>query len=144
MVVIAVAFTLWQRRSSLPGLAPASEKWDEATQQDFGAKVLQASVPVLVYFDAAEDCRGADGVIFILKAKYKGKLDIVHVAMSTEPGLANSYGVRDDVIFALFKGGREVKRIDAPTLIGSVVAKNGGSFSDEVYQRELEDFIAPL
>lgn len=148
LVLAVVGASLWHWRSKLPipGISAsfASQEWQEVSSRDFESKVLKASVPVLVYFDAAEDCRGADNVIFKLQGKRKGKLIIAHVAMATSPELAGAHGIGDDVIFALFKGGQELRRIDAPTLIGQTTARKDGVFTDENFLLELENFIGPL
>lgn len=48
------------------------------------------------------------------------------------------------MILALFKGGHEVRRVDAPTILSKVTEKNGGSYTDAAFERELESFIGPI
>lgn len=148
LILIIVGGSIWHWRSKLPipGIAVnnAAQGWQEVSDADFEARVLKAAVPVLVYFDAADDCRGGDGVLFKLQGKYKGKLQIAHVIMASAPELARTHNIGEDVIFALFRDGREVGRIDAPTLIGQTTARKDGVFTDENYQLELENFIGPI
>jgi hypothetical protein len=114
--------------------------WVEVDERNFPHRVLQASVPALVYFDTAIGCRGGDGVFRTLSRQRRGVLDVFYVNSIAHPELARAYGVQHDVVFVLFERGRVVKRATAPELQASAMTKNNGLYSDETFLAEMEIF----
>jgi hypothetical protein len=115
--------------------------WVEVDERDFERRVLQASVPVLVYFDTAIGCRGSDSVFSTLRKQHRGTLEVFYVNSIRHPALARTYGVGEDVVFVLFENGRVTRRATAPTVLASVTAKNNGFYSDEGFLAEMEIFV---
>lgn len=114
--------------------------WVEVTERDFDRRVLQARVPAVVYFDTAIGCRGGDWVFRTLSRRWRGALDVFYVNSIDNRQLARRYGVNQDVVFVLFERGRVVKRATAPDMLAAVAAKNNGSYSDDIFLKEMEAF----
>jgi hypothetical protein len=130
VVIVAGAFAYLFLRSG----------WVEVDERDFDRRVLQAHRPALVYFDTAIGCRDGDSTFRTLSRRWRGALEIFYVNSIEQRRLAERYGVGRDVVFVLFERGREIKRATAPQLIAVVVAKNNGSYSEEIFLREMEIF----
>ena len=48
------------------------------------------------------------------------------------------------MIFSLFRLGREVKRSNSAGVLEKVAARNNGEYSEELFLKELENFIGPV
>ena len=131
VLIGAAAFAYFQLRSP----------WVEVGERDFERRVLQAPRPALVYFDTAIGCRGGDSVFQTLSQQRKGALDVFYVSSIDHPKLAGTYGVKDDVVFVLFEGGRVVKQAAAPVVLAAAMARNNGIYSDETFLAEMDAFL---
>lgn len=96
---------------------PPSNAWEMVNDHTFGYKVLKSKLPALVYFDAANGCRGGDVVWERIRRQHKGQIDLFYVDAAMNPQLSRTYDVRKEVVFALFEQGRLVKRTEAKDII---------------------------
>ena len=82
------------------------------TSQEFDAKVLQASGPVLVDFFATwcGPCRMVSPIIGELASEYEGRIKVGKVNVDEAPELAMKYGVSSIPTLILFRDGREAGR----------------------------------
>ena len=141
VVLMAVAAGFWYYKSGrpLPGASPAP--WEEVSVADFDSQVLQSPLPVLVYFDAVEGCDGADVVFARLRKQWGKQLRVMHFKAESNPDFAKRYGVEESVVFALFRDGRMVKRIDAPTLLKPLLGPDNTVASFDAF---LDDFLTAI
>ena len=149
IIVIIVVAGLWyyNHRNTPPGesrtpaLSAAGAPWEQVGVSDFDTRVLGSSLPALVYFDAVEGCDGADVVFSRLRQKWGKQLNVFYIKAESNPEFARTYGVNEDVVFALFKDGRMAKRIDAPTFLRPLLGPNNEVASMEAFYG---DFLAAL
>ena len=85
----------------------------DITDQDFEAKVLQSTTPVLVDFWApwCGPCKMAGPVLEELSEAYKDKVMIVKLNIDENQVNAQKLGVMSIPTTVLFKGGQEVGRV---------------------------------
>jgi thioredoxin 1 len=83
------------------------------TDKNFEQQVLQSEVPVVVDFWApwCGPCRAVAPILEELAGEYEGKLTIAKVNTDEEQRTAGSLGIMAIPTMIVFKGGREVKRI---------------------------------
>jgi len=83
------------------------------TEQNFGAEVLNADLPVLADFWAAwcGPCRMIAPIVEDLAQEYAGKLKVAKVDVDENPDLAARYDVMSIPTLGIFKGGQLVSRI---------------------------------
>lgn len=139
LITLAAGFWYYKSGRPLPGTSPAP--WEEVSVADFDAQVLQSPLPVLVYFDAVEGCDGADVVFVRLRKQWGKQLRVFHFKAESNPDFARRYGVEENVVFALFRDGRMVKRIDAPTLLKPLMGPDNTVASFDAF---LDDFLAAI
>jgi len=84
---------------------------------EFDAKVLQSSVPVLVDFWAewCGPCRQISPVLEEIAKEKEGKIIVAKVNIDKNPGTPQKFGVRGIPTLILFKGGQAVS-----TKVGSL------------------------
>jgi thioredoxin 1 len=80
---------------------------------NFGEKVLESEVPVLVDFWApwCGPCRAIAPAIDELAGEYAGKAGVFKLDIDANPEVANEYGVMSIPAFIVFKGGQEFDRV---------------------------------
>jgi thioredoxin 1 len=85
----------------------------ETTEQDFGAQVLQSTLPVLVEFTAdwCPPCKMLAPIINELANKYEGKLRVGVLDSDINPEVVQQYGVMGLPTMILFVDGKPVERI---------------------------------
>lgn len=144
VVALLVVAGLWYQHSKDPSTRVAGgpgAPWEEVSIADFDAKVLQSPLPALVYFDAVEGCDGADVVFSRLRRKWGKQLSVFYFRAESNPQFARTYGVEEQVVFALFRDGRMVKRTDAPSFLKPLLGPNNEVSSFEAFY---DDFLAAL
>ena len=134
-----VGFWYYKHGPSVPGgkVAP----WEEVGTANFEAVVLNSQLPALVYFDAAEGCDGADVVFARVRKQWGKQLNIYYFKAESNPSFARKYGVDEHVVFALFRDGRMVKRVEAPVFLKPLLGPDNTVASFEAF---LDDFQAAL
>ena len=140
LLAVALAAGVWYLKSDRSG-AGSGTPWEEVGVAEFDAKVLKSPLPALVYFDAVEGCDGADVVFARLRKRWGKQLAVFHFRAESNPDFARQYGVENDVVFALFRDGRMMKRVDAPTFLKPLLGPNNTVVSFEAF---LDDFLAAL
>jgi thioredoxin 1 len=98
----------------------------EIGEAEFGAKVLEASTPVLVMFNPTAFYGCADDELRQLRGEWRGRISVVTMNSSASPALAAEYGVEKDPILLLFERGRLVKAANAREMEDRVKARRGG------------------
>jgi hypothetical protein len=141
IIVLIIAAGVWYYNSKNPSLSTAGAPWEEVSVGDFDSRVLKSPLPALVYFDAAEGCDGADVVFARLRQRWGNQLGVFHFKAESNPQFARTYGVDEHVVFALFRDGRMVKRIEAPTFLKPLLGPNNEVSSLEAFY---DDFLAAL
>ncbi|MGW2824237.1 thioredoxin family protein [Streptomyces sp. NPDC001443] len=83
----------------------------EVTDEDFGAQVLGADLPVLVEFTAdwCPPCRQMAPVLRALAAEEGERLRVVQLNVDRNPETTNHYKVLSMPTFMVFRGGEPVK-----------------------------------
>jgi thioredoxin 1 len=84
----------------------------DVSDNDFTAKVLQSSNPVLVDFWApwCGPCKMAAPVLEELSKEYEGKITVMKVNVDDNQQTAQQFGVMSIPTTILFKNGKEVDR----------------------------------
>ncbi|WUT33026.1 thioredoxin domain-containing protein [Streptomyces sp. NBC_00691] len=85
----------------------------EVTDEDFGAKVLAAELPVLVKFTAewCGPCRQLTPVLAAMAAEEAERLRIVEIDVDRNPETTVRYGVLATPTLMVFRAGEPVKSI---------------------------------
>ena len=80
---------------------------------DFGEKVLESDVPVLVDFWAewCMPCKMIAPIVEELSKEYDGQMDFAKLDVDSNPDTALTYGVRSIPTLLVFKGGQPVDQI---------------------------------
>lgn len=83
------------------------------TDKNFDAEVLKSALPVLVDFAAVwcGPCKSLKPVLEQLAKDWDGKMKFTAVDIDEAPGTAATYGIMAVPTMIVFKGGREVGRI---------------------------------
>ena len=83
------------------------------TDSDFGEKVLNSDVPVLVDFWAewCMPCKIIAPIVEELSQEYDGKINFAKVDVDSNPSTAMTYGVRSIPTLLIFKAGQPVEQI---------------------------------
>jgi thioredoxin 1 len=83
----------------------------EVTDQDFGAEVIGADLPVLVEFTAdwCPPCRQMGPVLSALAFEEGERLKVVQLDVDTNPQTTLRYGVLAMPTFMVFRGGEPVR-----------------------------------
>ena len=86
---------------------------ERITAADFGEKVLNADIPVLVdfYSDSCVPCKMLSPVLSQLESELDGKLRIYKVNVGYEQELVERYEVQASPTLIFFTGGQEASRI---------------------------------
>jgi thioredoxin 1 len=100
--------------------------------QDFEAKVLKSSAPVIVDFWAAwcGPCRNIAPVFERLSSEYNGKLQFAKMDIDENPAAPTQFGVQAIPTLLIFKDGKPIGRLVGPqpsrlkTEIDRVLAEN--------------------
>jgi len=82
-------------------------------EADFGAKVEQAQLPVLVDFSAewCPPCKMLAPVVERLSLEYADKLDVVGVDIDQDPQLSTRFNISGVPTMIFFRDGKEVKKL---------------------------------
>lgn len=85
----------------------------EVKGDDFEARVLGSSVPVIVQFtnDGCGLCKIMAPAIADVAAEYEGEVEVVSVDTEHSPELAETYYIQSVPILLLFKGGELRERL---------------------------------
>jgi thioredoxin 1 len=85
----------------------------EATEQDFGAQVLESALPVLIEFTAdwCPPCKVLAPIVNEIARAYEGKLRVGLLDSDSNPSIIQQYGVMGLPTLILFVGGLPVERI---------------------------------
>ena len=83
------------------------------TDADFGEKVLESDLPVLVDFWAewCAPCKMIAPIVEELSEEYDGKLGFAKVDVDSNPTTAITYGVRSIPTLLIFKEGKPIGQI---------------------------------
>lgn len=141
VIALIVAGGFWYHNSKTPSLSTTGTPWEEVSVADFDSRVLKSALPALVYFDAVEGCDGANVVFVRLRQRWGKQLSVFHFKAESNPQFAHTFGVDEQVVFALFQDGRMVKRVDAPTFLRPLLGPNNEVSSFEAFD---DDFLAAL
>jgi len=87
--------------------------FEEVKETDFGKRVIEADVPVVVDFWApwCAPCRMMTPVLESLAAKMNGRIRVVKLNTDENFSLAREYGIMAIPTMILFKNGREADRL---------------------------------
>lgn len=98
---------------------------DRITAADFGEKVLDADIPVLVdfYSDTCVPCRMLSPVLSQLESELEGRLLIYKVNVGYEQELVEKYDVQASPTLIFFKGGEEVSRLRGAAKKPDIIAE---------------------
>lgn len=111
----------------------------EIGSQAFEGKVLQASTPVLVMFNALPDCHCAEEELLALRDRWQGKVAVYSLNASDCPELGRRFGIEQEPIVMLFQDGRLLKKENAVAMEERATAP-GGEYSSAAMIAELEAF----
>lgn len=80
---------------------------------DFGAEVLESTLPVLVDFSATwcGPCRAMEPLVKRLAGEFEGKLRVYKVDVSDAPSVAAQYMIHSVPTFLFFSGGAVVQQL---------------------------------
>lgn len=97
------------------------------TDDDFADKVLKSEMPVLLDFWAewCGPCKMIAPVLEVLADEYDGKLQICKLDISDNPGVPQTYGIRNIPTLMIFKNGEAVA-----TKVGAVSKSQLAAFID--------------
>ncbi len=97
----------------------------ETTEQDFGAQVLESSLPVLIEFTAdwCPPCKMLAPIIHALADKYAGKLRVGLLDSDANPQIIHQYDVMGLPTLILFVDGEPAERIIGYTSREKIEAK---------------------
>ncbi len=121
MVLLGAGFGLWlaatgcSRRSSAPA-ETAHFGTKIATGQEFAAQVVEPGRPALVdfYADWCGPCRRLAPVLAELEGEYAGRVTFFRVNTDEAPGLADRHAIRAIPTLLLYRGGRQLGRLQPP------------------------------
>jgi thioredoxin len=112
--------------------AAVSSKPLAVTEQNFGAEVLEAGLPVLVDLWApwCGPCRSIAPILDDLAAKYAGRVKVVKINVDDEPGLAEAFRVQSIPMLAVLKG---------DTVVDAQVGFGGRAAVEQLFERAIQD-----
>src|SRR5258707_4245541 len=85
----------------------------EATDQNFGAQVLESALPVLIEFTAdwCPPCKMLAPIVHEIAGKYEGKLRVGLLDSDANPEIIQQYSVMGLPTLILFVGGSPLARM---------------------------------
>ena len=85
----------------------------KVSEASFQAEVLEALLPVLVYYSApwCSPCKMLEPIVNQLAEEWKGKVRVVKVELDDNPNLVIQYQVMGAPTLLLFDQGRPVERV---------------------------------
>jgi thioredoxin len=97
----------------------------EATDEDFGAQVLESALPVLIEFTAdwCPPCKMLAPIVHDIARKYEGKLRVGLLDSDANPEVIQQYGIMGLPTLILFVDGSPVERIVGYTSRERIEAK---------------------
>lgn len=86
---------------------------EQINENNFAAKVEQASKPVLVDFSATwcPPCKMLEPIVQRISLEYHDKLDVFKVDIDENPGLSTRFSISGVPTMMVFRNGKEVKKL---------------------------------